>query len=186
SSSSTATKRNLWRIRASTFASCIRGSSHLPPHLPIPICKGYFFALPNAAYKEVQRRIAIAKQREKRALASQLAAARLRLMRELGRFLVCVAGTSADLNRVFHEQMTRDIAGAKRLQRSYQLLGGYPEWPDQMKEELDLYYAGLSKNQRSGRLMGSELDAALQDPRWGAVALRSLLRWVNPSEIYAG
>jgi len=77
--------------------------------------------------------------------------------------------TSADLNRVFHEQMTRDIAGAKRLQQCYHLLEGYPDWPDQMKEELDLYCAGLSNNQRLGRLMGSELDAALQDPRWTAL-----------------
>ncbi len=115
-----------------------------------------------------ERRMALAKQREKRALASQLAAARLRLMRELGRFLVCVTGTSTDLNGVFHEQMTREIAGAKRLQRAYQLLGGYPEWPEQMKAEIDLYYRGLSKNQRIARLMASELEAALEDPRWTA------------------
>ena len=99
----------------------------------------------NEAYKEVQRRIAIVKHREKRALASQLAAARLRLTRELGRFLVCVTGASSDLNGVFHEQITRGTAGTGRLQRAYQLLGGYPEWPDQMKEQLDLYYAGLSR-----------------------------------------
>ncbi len=115
-----------------------------------------------------ERRMALAKQREKRALASQLAAARLRLMRELGRFLVCVTGTSTDLNGVFHEQMTREIAGAERLQRAYQLLGGYPEWPEQMKAEIDLYYRGLSKNQRIARLMASELEAALEDPRWTA------------------
>jgi hypothetical protein len=47
SSNSTATKRNLRRIRASTFASCMRTSSHFPPHLAMPSCKGYFFALPN-------------------------------------------------------------------------------------------------------------------------------------------
>src|SRR5487761_38310 len=49
SSNSTATKRNLRRIRASTFASCMRRSSHLPPQSPIPtipICQSYFFALP--------------------------------------------------------------------------------------------------------------------------------------------
>ena len=52
SSNSTATKRNLRRIRASTFASCMRKSSHLPPQSPIPICQSYFFALPQWSRKQ--------------------------------------------------------------------------------------------------------------------------------------
>jgi hypothetical protein len=46
SSNSTATKRNLRRIRASTFASSMRESSQIPPKSPILICKSYFFAPP--------------------------------------------------------------------------------------------------------------------------------------------
>jgi hypothetical protein len=117
--------------------------------------------------QEVQRRRSRSQQKENKGIANQLAAARRRLERDLGRFLVCVAGgSSAHLNSAFHEQMTRDIAGARRLRRCYELLGGYPNWSEEQRVELGSFYEGLSENQRHGLLIGSELEAAIQDPRW--------------------
>ncbi|MCI0335700.1 MAG: SNF2-related protein [Planctomycetes bacterium] len=120
------------------------------------------------ARQEVERRRSLAQMREDKGITNQFAAARLRLQHELGRFLVCVAGSTADLNAVFHEQMTRDIAGARRLRRCYELLDGYPSWTEKQRAELDTFFEGLSENQRHGLLIGSELEAAIQDPRWVA------------------
>jgi len=49
-------------------------------------------------------------------------------------------------------------------------LGGYPEWPAELGRELDEFYRDLAPNQRHARLLGSEIDAALEDPRWVAIA----------------
>jgi len=118
------------------------------------------------AAAEVRRRIGVARAREQAGLRRQLAACRLRLTRELGRYLVCVEGTAADLNGVFQRQMARDIAGASRLQECRDKLGGYPEWTSQMCGDLETFYTGLTENERDAILLGSKLDAALNDPRW--------------------
>ena len=110
-----------------------------------------------------------ASERERDGLKRQLEAARLRLRRELGRYLMCVAPLAADLNGVFHHQMIRDIASAHRLKQCYEKLGGYPEWPADLQEELEAFADGLAENQKKARLLGTELDAALQDPRWQAL-----------------
>jgi hypothetical protein len=102
-------------------------------------------------------------------LSRQVDAARLRLQRELGRFLVCLTGSADDLNNTFHEQMTRDIAGAKRLRRSFDSLGGYPVWTDELREQLNEFYSQLTDNQRHARIIGAEVEAALGDPRWLAI-----------------
>jgi hypothetical protein len=120
----------------------------------------------NKAKAEVHRRINLAREREHENLTLQLDACRRRLVKELGRYLVCVEGNAADLNGVFHRQMSRDIAGARRLQECLDRLGKYPEWLPDVCHELELFYAELSDGQRTARLMGSELDAALDDPRW--------------------
>jgi hypothetical protein len=109
-----------------------------------------------------------ARERQEAGLRRQIAACRQRLLKELGRYLVCVEGSAADLNGVFYRQMSRDIAGARRLQLCLERLGGYPEWPPGLSQELEAFYAGLSPGQRDARLLGSEVDAALDDPRWGA------------------
>jgi superfamily II DNA or RNA helicase len=108
-------------------------------------------------------------QLERDALSRQVDAARLRLQRELGRFLVCLTGSADDLNNTFHEQMTRDIAGAKRLRRSFDSLGGYPVWTDELREQLNEFYSQLTDNQRHARIIGAEVEAALGDPRWLAI-----------------
>jgi F0F1-type ATP synthase membrane subunit b/b' len=54
----------------------------------------------------------------------QVEAARLRLLKELGRYLVCLGKTTADLNNVLYRQMSRDIATAQRLEKCMNRLGG--------------------------------------------------------------
>jgi len=115
-----------------------------------------------------------AAEREKHGLAQQVKAAQLRLHKELGRYLACFGAGTGDLNQVLYQQMTRDIASSKRLKlcldRLAARLGDYPEWPVHLCRELDEFLAGLSENRRKARLMGTVLDAALQDPRWMARA----------------
>ena len=120
------------------------------------------------AATEVRRLRNLATQREAAALHRQLEACRQRLVKELGRYLVCVEGSAADLNGTLHRQMSRDIAGARRLQLCSERIGGYPEWSPDLCRELESFYAGLTEGQRTARQLGSELDAALADPRWVA------------------
>lgn len=107
-----------------------------------------------------------ASERERKMDDRQIQAARLRLKRELGRYLVCVNPGTSDLNEVLYQQMSRDIASAQRLKQCLEKLGGYPDWPTNVRRELEEFIQGLSENQRKARLLGSEIDAALGDPRW--------------------
>ena len=54
----------------------------------------------------------------------QVEAARLRLQKELGRYLVCFSKSTADLNNVMYRQMSRDIATAQRLEQCMKWLVG--------------------------------------------------------------
>jgi hypothetical protein len=107
-------------------------------------------------------------QREQAALRSQLAAVRIRLQRELGRYLVCLGHGTANLNDIFFRQMSRDIASRERLGHCFKKLGGYPDWPPELLRDLQEFINKLSDNQRRARLLGTEIDAALEDPRWAA------------------
>jgi superfamily II DNA or RNA helicase len=107
-----------------------------------------------------------AKEREKAGLQRQVAAARLRLQCALGHYLACLGEGAADLNGLFHQQMTREIASAQRLRRCLEKFGGYPEWAPELCHELEKFAQGLTESQRKARLLGKELDAALDDPRW--------------------
>ena len=118
------------------------------------------------ATEEVRRLQDIATQREQTGLQRQLEACRQRLIKELGRYLVCIEGSAADLNGVFYRQMSRDISGAHRLQTCMERLGAYPEWSPELCKELKSFYDELTEGQRAARLLGSGLDAALDDPRW--------------------
>jgi len=117
-----------------------------------------------AQVREMQERAAA---REREGLERQVAAARLRLTRELGRFLLCVAPDAADLNQVFHAQMTRDIASAERLRHAYEHLG-YPKWDPSLVSDVRAQVRDLGASQRKSVLLGKPLDAALADPRWVA------------------
>jgi superfamily II DNA or RNA helicase len=122
-----------------------------------------------AAEKQVRQLEEQAAQREREMAKRQVDAARRRLQKELGRYLVCYGKTTADLNNVWYSQMSRDIATAQRLEECRKRLGGYPEWSAELRRELEEFYRDLAPNQRQARLLGSEIDAALQDPRWAAI-----------------
>jgi len=119
------------------------------------------------ALDRVEAMSAKAARRERRGLERQVEAACLRLLRELARYLLCLAPDASDLNQVFHAQRARDIASAARLARVHELVG-YPDWDAAVLEEMRRAVQGLSPNQRDNVLLGSPLDAAIADPRWQA------------------
>jgi hypothetical protein len=106
---------------------------------------------------------------ERKALDRQAEAAKLRLKRELGRYLVCMNEGMDDLSGVLHRQISRDLPGAARLRECYDRLGGYPQWDAGTLRELNAFEKDLAEDRRRARLMGSELQAALDDPRWAAL-----------------
>lgn len=123
-----------------------------------------------AAETRIQSAVARANAIENCALQQQLDAARQRLLRELGRYLVSLGEGTGDLNGLLYRQLQRpDIATSQRLQRAVQLLGvQYPEWPEYLLAELEAFDRNVTANERRGRLIGKELDAAMSDPRWQA------------------
>jgi hypothetical protein len=118
------------------------------------------------AEKHVRQLEEQANRKERAGLERQTSAARLRLLKELGRYLACLGEGTVDLNGLFHRQMSRDIASAQRLKKCLDRLGGYPEWPSEFCRELEEYASGLSEPRCRARLLGKEIDAALEDPRW--------------------
>jgi superfamily II DNA or RNA helicase len=109
-----------------------------------------------------------AAEREREALKQQVAAARLRLLRELGRFLVSMSPGTSDLNGALRDVLSREIAGAERLRHCLERLGGFPEWASELLRELQEFSRLQTPSNRKARRAGSELDAALEDPRWSA------------------
>ncbi len=123
--------------------------------------------LQSAAAAEVSGREAEAVAMRARLDGAQLAAARRRLMLELGRYLACLDHGIGDLNGLFYHQMMRDIASQRRLERCFSLLGNaYPEWTDDILDEIRRSTESLPPNRKQARLIGAELEAALSDPRW--------------------
>jgi len=126
----------------------------------------------NSASQDAKKRVKLmheeASIQEKNALASQLNAASLRLIRELGKYLVCLGASTDELNERLFKQMSRDIASSRRLQKCIDKLSGYPKWHFELRRELERFAKALTEGQRQARLLGSELDAALDDPRWKA------------------
>ena len=120
--------------------------------------------------KRVEEMATEAARREAQGLQRQLEAARLRLLRELGRYLLCYArlygADPGDLNALLYERVTRASDMAPRLRRCLEKLGGYPTWVPDLRLEIEEYVDTLSDNQCTARLAGKELDAALDDPRW--------------------
>jgi hypothetical protein len=106
---------------------------------------------------------------EKNSLAAQVEAAQLRLMYEVGRYLIAAGAEHHDLNNAWYSQMSREISGAARLRDAHERLGGYPEWPEIVMLRLEYFARNAPADLRRGLLMGSQLDAALADPRWTAM-----------------
>jgi len=116
--------------------------------------------------KKMQRQAAT---REREGLAAQLDAVHRRLRRELGRYLICLGSHTTELNEFLHQQLSRpELSGIRRLREALEKLGGFPEWPEDLVRELSEFADNLTENRRRARVAGSELDAALQDPRWAA------------------
>ena len=126
----------------------------------------------NLARQEAEAQVGLMEhrvaQRERDGLQRQRDAAWFRLQYELGRYLVCVGGDTADLNGSLYHQMSRDIASAQRLRQCLEKLDGYPDWDPELCRDLERFAQQLPENQRKARLLGRELDAALDDPRWMA------------------
>lgn len=122
------------------------------------------------ARNEVMRLAEQAQAREKRAAQQQAEAARVRLTRELGRYLVCGGADPNSLKQAFYQQM-KNTAGAagQRLKQCYERLKGYPDWPPEFCRELEAWVAALPEYRRTSRLAGMEVEAALRDPRWNAI-----------------
>jgi len=99
--------------------------------------------------------------------AAQNEAARLRLVDELGRLLICFEPDTDDLNGKFHRLASDQTPTAHRLQSVFGRIGGYPEWDGHQIADLRVFRSILGPNQVKTRLTGRELDAALVDPRWG-------------------
>ncbi|MBB5688603.1 superfamily II DNA or RNA helicase/DNA-binding transcriptional ArsR family regulator [Roseomonas alkaliterrae] len=137
---------------------------------------------PNGAWKTARLQLAAKARQHVSELAQRCAAAaavsrvaqaeaaRLRLIEELGRTLICFEPDTNDLNGKFHRLATERTATAERLQHVYGRLGGYPEWDEFQLADLREFRTGLTGNQVKTRLTGRELDAAMADPRW-ALAL---------------
>ena len=58
---------------------------------------------------------------------------------------------------------------AARLRQCFERLGRtYPTWDPDLVDDMRSEIHGQPASRREARLLGSELDAALQDPRWQA------------------
>ena len=104
---------------------------------------------------------------EKKNSLLQIEAARLRLLRELGRTLHCISST--DLTAQLYELVKHDERDPDgRFSRAWKLLDGNPTWTQDEVSEINSYVGSLNAGQRDARRIWNEVDAALNDPRWQA------------------
>lgn len=109
-----------------------------------------------------------AEKKERQGLEKQLAAARIRLKNELGRYLICLGNGSIELPTLLSDLTQRDTQRSQRVRIVLERLGGLPEWDSESLKELEEFYDRLTPGQKEARLLFNELDAALNDPRWEA------------------
>jgi hypothetical protein len=102
------------------------------------------------------------------ALARQLSSAKLRLQRELGRYLASWALSGNNLQGVLEQLLQLERGSSDRIRRCLERLGGRVPWSVDQSRDLDIWVRSLPEAKRQARLLGSELDAALRDPRWAA------------------
>jgi hypothetical protein len=122
--------------------------------------------LQNEARAVVEQAAARAKATNEREKQQQREAARFRLIEELGRFLVCYAPDTDDLNGKFHRLASEATPTATRLKAVFNRLASYPDWDAEHLADLRSFRNSMSPSQITARLTGRELDAALADPRW--------------------
>lgn len=123
------------------------------------------------AEAEVAAMEATAAQREREGLEQQVAAARERLKMELGRYLVTIGPGAGDPNEVLIQVLKRRGAAGQRMKQCLEKLGGYPEWSPELQARLAAFAEQLTPGQIKARQSFTELDAALQDPRWGVLEI---------------
>ena len=143
---------------------------------PAAAWQGAAKTLRERARAVVARAAERARYEQEAMMARQHEAARLRLIEELGRFLMCFQPDTPDLNGKLYRLASDQTATASRLREVLQRLGDYPDWPAHHVAELRSFRDGLSANQIKTRLTGRELEAALADPRW------SVANCVEPTE----
>ena len=128
-------------------------------------------AAENEARKAASRRLKEMAERADQAaqtgLDNQLEAAQRRLKRELARTLRCMGRT--DLTALLRQQAEREPAAGGRFRRALQLLQGDPKWTPEEVREADTFVGALSTSARLSRVTFTEIDAALNDPRWRAL-----------------
>lgn len=119
------------------------------------------------ARSSVETMVATAKDRTVTGLQRQVEAARLRLLRELARYLLVMDASPRNLNARWHELIsTRDRSVSHRLTACYNRIGEWPDWdPDLVSEALD-FVNDMTDYKRRTWVTGSAIDAALADPRW--------------------
>jgi hypothetical protein len=126
----------------------------------------------NEAREAARKRVLGAQTRaqaaERKALGRQAEAARKRLRRELARTLRCAG--PGDLTKLLREQLKREGRPDGRYHEAVRALGGPPSWAPEEVKDADRYADGLSAAERQARVnLPSEVEAALNDPRWKAV-----------------
>jgi hypothetical protein len=120
----------------------------------------------DAAQKRVEAMRRAAQAEEKASLGRQVEAAQRRLRRELGRTLRCFG--EGDLNDILRRQVQREAGSDGRYHQALRLLGGYPEWRPEDISDADDYARSATEWEKKARVAGSEVDAAIGDPRWVA------------------
>ena len=105
---------------------------------------------------------------EEAGLRRQVEAARRRLRRELARTLRCLS--RGDLDAIFRKRVREELRPDGFYHRALQRLGGYPIWAPEDVADADSFLQGLKQKDRVARIAGSEIDAAINDPRWLAAS----------------
>lgn len=121
------------------------------------------------AQGRVDQQNAWIKSHQENSISQQVRSAKLRLKRELGRTLRCFG--SGSLNTLFKQLVQRNSEQTERYQQALEKLGGYPNWTDTEREAIGHFIEQLPPKKQRARLLGSEIDAALADPRWEAITI---------------
>jgi superfamily II DNA or RNA helicase len=115
---------------------------------------------------EVRRMKENVEKAERASMSAQLLSARIRLARELGRLLISLDMRIADLKSALASYALQGGPLALKLSEASARLGSGYTWDAYLQWEIRQFVAGLSDTERRSRLMGSSLDAALDDYRW--------------------
>ncbi len=122
----------------------------------------------------VENQSSIAEERRVSDLKAQKKACAIRLKMELGRFLLCLdpnLRSAEGLNSLFYKEMEKGGPRSERFKKCYEKLGGYPDWDIPTINSLRAQIRILDRGHRGARLLGNEIDAALNDPRWEVALL---------------